>query len=182
DESVPDDCGSAVLPAEHPVDIEVLVSGRVLVVEDNLINQRVAIRLLEKAGLSVSVASNGSEALEQLDREFFDLVLMDVQMPEMNGYETTQAIRSREKAIREGGMAVQPGSSFHAARRGDRAIPIIAITAHAMPSDWETCISAGMNDYLAKPIESRALLRVVSKWLRLGGGSPPTISPGSISV
>ncbi|MCL4852507.1 MAG: PAS domain S-box protein [Bryobacteraceae bacterium] len=182
DESDAGTCNTAVLPAERPVDTEVSVSGRVLVVEDNVINQRVAIRLLEKAGLSVSVASNGSEALEQLDREFFDLVLMDVQMPEMNGYETTQAIRSREKAIREGGMAVQPGSSFHAARRGDRPIPIVAITAHAMPSDWETCIAAGMNDYLAKPIESRALMRVVSKWLRWGGGSPPAISTGSISV
>ncbi len=171
---------NAVLPTEYPCGD--VLSGRVLVVEDNVINQRVAIRLLEKAGLSVSVASNGSEALEQLDREFFDLVLMDVQMPEMNGYETTQAIRSREKAIRESGMAPPPGSSFHPARRNNLAIPIVAITAHAMPSDWETCIAAGMNDYLAKPIGGKALMRVVSKWLRLGGGSPPAVPTGSISV
>jgi signal transduction histidine kinase/CheY-like chemotaxis protein/HPt (histidine-containing phosphotransfer) domain-containing protein len=119
---------------------------RLLLVEDNPINQKLAVRLLEKRGHSVSVADNGMEAMEKLSRWDFDLVLMDIQMPEMDGFETTQAIRS-------------PSSSAR-----DRNIPIIAMTAHAMKGDMEKCIEAGMNDYISKPLDRYDLLNKVERF------------------
>jgi CheY-like chemotaxis protein len=115
---------------------------RLLVAEDNLVNQRLAIRLLEKQGHSVVVACNGQEALEALAREPFDAVLMDVQMPEMGGLEATAAIRARE------------------AGTGNR-VPIIAMTAHAMTGDRERCLEAGMDGYVAKPIQAKELTRAL---------------------
>jgi CheY-like chemotaxis protein len=106
---------------------------RVLVAEDNPVNQRLAVRLLEKRGHRVQVAVNGREALQALDRDEFDLVLMDVQMPEMDGVEATAAIREKEK-----------GSGLH--------LPIIALTANAMKGDREKYLASGMDGYLAKPI------------------------------
>jgi signal transduction histidine kinase/DNA-binding response OmpR family regulator len=106
----------------------------VLLAEDNVVNQRLAVRLLEKRGHTVVVANNGREALAALEREPFDLVLMDVQMPEMDGFEATAAIRARERA-----------TGAH--------IPIVAMTAHAMRGDEERCLAAGMDDYIAKPIQ-----------------------------
>jgi CheY-like chemotaxis protein len=120
---------------------------RILLTEDNVVNQRVAQRILEHAGHSVVVAGNGREALAALDKQIFDVVLMDVQMPEMDGLEATAAIRQREK-----------GSGAH--------IPIIAMTAHAMTGDRERCLAAGMDDYLSKPIHSRVLLDLVEKCAR----------------
>ena len=110
---------------------------RVLLAEDNVVNQRMAVRLLEKAGHSVVVAGNGKEALRAVDREPFDVILMDVQMPEMGGFEATAAIRAREN--------------------GGSRVPIIALTAHAMKGDREACLAAGMDGYVAKPISSKAL-------------------------
>jgi len=115
---------------------------RILLVEDNAINRLLAVRLLEKRGHSVATAGNGREALAALDRECFDLVLMDVQMPEMNGFEATAAIRERERA-----------AGTH--------LPIIAMTAHAMKGDEERCIAAGMDGYIAKPIRAEALYRII---------------------
>jgi two-component system sensor histidine kinase/response regulator len=106
---------------------------RVLVAEDNPVNQRLAVRLLEKRGHRVQVAVNGLEALRALDKDRFDLVLMDVQMPEMDGVEATAAIRQKEK-----------GSGLHT--------PIIALTANAMKGDREKYLASGMDGYLAKPI------------------------------
>jgi CheY-like chemotaxis protein len=120
---------------------------RILLTEDNVVNQRVAQRILEHAGHIVVVAGNGREALAALDKQIFDVVLMDVQMPEMDGLEATAAIRQREK-----------GSGAH--------IPIIAMTAHAMTGDKERCLAAGMDDYLSKPIHSRVLLDLVEKCAR----------------
>ncbi len=114
----------------------------ILLAEDNLINQKIAVRLLEKAGHRVRVTGNGKEALAALEREAFDLVLMDVQMPEMGGFEATGIIREREK-----------GSGRH--------VPVIAMTAHAMKGDRERCLAAGMDDYLAKPVQREELLRVL---------------------
>ncbi len=121
-----------------------LKSPRILVAEDNLVNQRVAVRMLERRGHQVLVAGNGREALETLDREHFDVILMDVQMPLLDGLETTRRIREREQ-----------GTGRH--------IPIIAMTAHAMKGDREQCLAAGMDDYLAKPINTAELYTVIEK-------------------
>jgi two-component system, sensor histidine kinase and response regulator len=108
---------------------------KVLLAEDNPVNQKLAVRLLEKMGHSVKVANNGQEALNMIAQEEFDLVLMDMQMPVMGGVDATMAIRQREKA--EGGH-----------------LPIIAMTANAMQGDKETCIDAGMDGYVSKPINT----------------------------
>jgi len=114
----------------------------ILLVEDNAVNQLVALRLLEKYGHTVGVAANGRKALEELEKESYDLILMDVQMPEMNGWEATQAIREKEKLT-------------------NRHIPIVAMTAHAMKGDEERCLAAGMDAYLTKPIRTQELLAVL---------------------
>jgi signal transduction histidine kinase/CheY-like chemotaxis protein len=120
-------------------------SLHVLLAEDNAVNQKVVARLLEKQGHSVVVASNGLEALAAFAREAFDLILMDVQMPEMNGYNTTKAIRGRELGTGE-------------------QIPIVALTAHALKEDREICLEAGMDDYLAKPVHIEELVAVLERW------------------
>jgi signal transduction histidine kinase/CheY-like chemotaxis protein len=114
----------------------------VLLAEDNAVNQKVAVRLLEKHGHRVTVAANGREAMEALLLDRFDAILMDVQMPEMNGLEATAAIRRSER-----------GSSRH--------IPIIAMTAHAMKGDREQCLQCGMDAYLSKPIRPQELMEVL---------------------
>jgi CheY-like chemotaxis protein len=121
---------------------------RILLVEDNLINQKVAVRLLEKHGHRVVVAGNGQEALYTLEREPFDLVLMDVQMPEMDGLEATRAIRAREQGT-------------------DRHLPIVALTAHAMMGDRERCLAAGMDGYVTKPVQSQQLLQALAEAMTL---------------
>jgi PAS domain S-box-containing protein len=115
---------------------------RILLVEDNPINQRVALELLAKQGHTLSAAGNGKEALAALDRDDFDVVFMDVQMPEMNGFEATQAIRAREAGT-------------------DRHLPVVAMTAHAMAADRERCLAAGMDEYISKPIQTKELVRVL---------------------
>jgi PAS domain S-box-containing protein len=117
---------------------------RVLLAEDNSINQKLAVRLLEKQGHSVRVAGNGMEALAALDRDSFDVVLMDVQMPEMGGFEATAAVRKREAGA-------------------EGRLPIIALTAHALKGDRERCLEAGMDDYLTKPLHPDELVRVLAR-------------------
>jgi two-component system sensor histidine kinase/response regulator len=117
---------------------------RILLAEDNIVNQKVTVRVLEKEGHSVAVAGDGRQVLATLDRESFDLVLMDVQMPEMDGFEATDAIRGRER--------------FTGVR-----LPIIAMTAHAMSGDKERCLTAGMDDYIAKPIHKAELLAAINR-------------------
>lgn len=124
--------------------------ARILVAEDNRINQRLILLLLEKAGYSTQLATNGAEAVEALKRERFDIVLMDVQMPVMDGEEATRAIRAYESGT-EGGES--------------RRVPIIAVTAHAMRGDRERCLAAGMDDYLTKPLQNGALEAAVVQWL-----------------
>ncbi len=116
---------------------------RVLVAEDNVINQKYALGVLENEGYSVVVAGNGREALAALEREPFDLVLMDIHMPDMDGFEATSSIRARERFM------------------GSRT-PIIAVTAHAMAGDRDKCLAAGMDAYVSKPIRKAALLEAIA--------------------
>jgi signal transduction histidine kinase/DNA-binding response OmpR family regulator len=120
---------------------------RVLVAEDNPVNRTVARRLLEKRGHSVRVAVNGRDALAAFDEEAFDVILMDVEMPEMDGFETTKLIRKRESV-----------SGAH--------IPVVAMTAHAMKGDQEKCLAAGMDAYVSKPINPATLFEVIRKVTR----------------
>ena len=117
-------------------------SLRVLVAEDNLVNQRLALRLLEKSGDTVVLANNGREAIDCLSKGAFDVVLMDLQMPVLDGIEATAVIRDQEKTT---------GLHVH----------IIALTAHAMKGDGERCLNAGMDGYLAKPIQSKRLYELL---------------------
>lgn len=121
--------------------------ARVLVVEDNITNQAVARGMLEKFGIDIDLAGNGMEAISALEKDPFDLVLMDCQMPEMDGYAATRHIRDRQSSVR------------------DHTIPIIAMTANAMQGDREKCIAAGMNDYIAKPVDPVKLRRALEQWL-----------------
>ena len=133
-------------PAERdPKQRMVPVAGaRILLAEDNLINQQVAMELLESWGISVTVASDGREAVTAVRNQSFDLVLMDVQMPEMDGYEATNLLRTDPRFTR---------------------LPIIAMTAHAMASDRDRCLAEGMNDHVAKPIVLEELMDVLLRWL-----------------
>jgi len=110
----------------------------VLLAEDNVVNQKLGMRLLEKMGHRVTLAENGAEAVRAHAAARFDLILMDVQMPEMNGFEATAHIREREK------------------RTGEHVL-IVALTAHAMQGDRDRCVAAGMDDYLSKPLIASAL-------------------------
>ncbi|WP_346355358.1 ATP-binding protein [Azotosporobacter soli] len=121
-----------------------LAGAKVLLTEDNIFNQQVAAALLRGAGLNVDIANNGSEAVTAVMRNDYDLILMDVQMPVMGGYEATSMIRLRGKAD----------------------LPIIAMTAHAMPGTREECLAAGMDDYISKPLEPEILSAVLSRWIK----------------
>jgi len=121
-------------------------SVRILVAEDNKINQKVTRTILKKLGVIVETANNGKEAVEIIQKGQFNLVLMDIQMPEMDGYEATQAIRSL------------PGTF--------RSIPIIAMTAHAMKGDREKCLAAGMDGYVSKPVKPIDLQEVIAQWVK----------------
>jgi CheY-like chemotaxis protein len=120
-------------------------SHRILVAEDNVVNQKVACRILEKLGLRVDVAADGEAAFRAWSSGRYDLILMDCQMPIMDGYEATRKIRARE------------GAGEH--------IPIIALTAHAMKGADNECLSAGMDDYLSKPIDRERLQQALQRWL-----------------
>jgi CheY-like chemotaxis protein len=142
------------VPANGPAPpgrAEVRFSGKVLLAEDNLINQKVAGMMLRGFGLSVDVVSNGLQAIEALSGNIYKLVLMDCQMPEMDGYDASRKIREYE------------ASSFFGNEKTH--IPIIALTAHAMKGDCELCIAAGMDDYLSKPFNREQLAETLGRWL-----------------
>ncbi|HUA97923.1 MAG TPA: PAS domain S-box protein [Terracidiphilus sp.] len=152
------DCLVAVLTGEqeprkrtlitrHSLETARRSSARILLVEDNPTNQEVASGLLRRMGWHADVKANGRQAIRALEAEPYDLVLMDVQMPEMDGYEATRIIRDSQSAVL------------------NHKIPIIATTAHAMSGDAERCFEAGMSDYIAKPIDPNTLFSVVEKWL-----------------
>jgi len=136
---------------ENPITRHTLRENRrkfeILLAEDNVVNQQLAVRLLEKRGHAVTVASNGSEALALLKKSKFDLVLMDVQMPVMDGFQATAAIRQQESAT-------------------GKHLPIIAMTAHAMQGDRERCLKVGMDAYLTKPVHAAELTAVLDDMMR----------------
>jgi len=120
--------------------------ARILLVEDNAVNQRLALKMLERRGHKVEVAMNGLEALQRFGSSTYDLILMDCQMPEMDGFETTKRIRKTEA-----------GSS--------RRIPIVAMTANAMAGDRDRCLAVGMDEYLSKPVRAETLYRMIDSFL-----------------
>jgi signal transduction histidine kinase/ActR/RegA family two-component response regulator len=135
--------------------------ARVLLVEDNLVNQRLAQAILGKMGLFVETAANGLEAVTILATERFDVVLMDCQMPEMDGYEATGVIRA-------------PSSDVL-----DHEVPVIAMTANAMEGDRQKCLAAGMDDYISKPVRPKVLREVLGKWLN---GQPAEVEPAGCNL
>ena len=141
-EDQPASAGASTAESRRPL--------RVLLAEDNEVNQTLAVRMLEKRGHSVVVAGNGREALAAWEREPFDLILMDIQMPEMDGLEATAAIRAAEQEM-------------GAAPTGGRCTPIVALTAHAMKGDRERCLEANMDDYVSKPIRPEVLFETIER-------------------
>jgi len=137
---------------KRPDGFEAIRGARILLAEDNEINQQVATEILETAGLVVTIANNGKEAVNAVSQNEFDAILMDIQMPEMGGYEATEEIRKLELATR---------------------IPIIAMTAHAMAGDREKSLEAGMDDHVTKPIDPDQLFSALTKWIEPGEREVP---------
>ena len=135
------------IPSSKPSPQEPCPAYRVLVAEDNLINQKVVCYMLEQNGHQVTSAHNGQEALDVLEKNLFDVVLMDVQMPKMDGFEATAAIRKKE---------TETGSH----------LPVVALTAHAMKGDRERCLEAGMDDYVSKPIKPEELFATINRVIK----------------
>ena len=132
---------------------------RILLAEDNAINQKVVAGMLASGGHQVVVVDNGRAAVEAVQRQVFDVVLMDIQMPEMNGLEATSAIREAERA-------------------GGRRLPIVAMTAHAMDSDRQRCLAAGMDGYVAKPIRIADMFATIAA--AVAGETPPEDGPAPV--
>jgi len=148
---------AAPIPAPPPKPDQLLaerIPMRILLCDDNAINQKVAARILQQLGYQPGLATNGLEALAALDRQPYDLILMDVMMPEMDGLEATRAIRERQRS----------GAPNYSSR-----IVIVALTAHAMQGDREKCLAAGMDDYLAKPIRPADVRQVIERWSSQNG-------------
>jgi CheY-like chemotaxis protein/two-component sensor histidine kinase len=139
---------AAALPSRGTMVADESVSGRrleVLLVEDNVVNQKIATRMLEKRGHTTSIARHGAEALEMLAQRSFDVLLMDCSMPVMDGFEATRRIRALELGT-------------------GRRLPILAMTANAMEGDRERCLECGMDDYMAKPVRAEMLYEQVERW------------------
>jgi PAS domain S-box-containing protein len=139
--------GGTSLVTRHTVTESRKQRIRILLAEDNRINQLVALKILNKAGYAAEVVASGQEALDALGRFPYDLILMDCQMPEMDGFEATRIIRSGAR------------------KEIDKQVPIIAMTAHAMKGDRERCLEAGMSDYLSKPVQPQEFIDMIDRWL-----------------
>ena len=130
-----------------------------MLVEDNAVNQKVAMNILQNLGFRADAVSNGKEAVRALEKQAYDLVLMDCQMPEMDGYEATRCIRSETSRVL------------------NREVPIIAMTAHAMSGDREKCLGCGMDDYISKPVEPIILNQTIEKWMNRAASTPKAAFP-----
>jgi PAS domain S-box-containing protein len=150
--------GAAATPEKTPRPSPVATSkpyrenARILLAEDNITNQQVALGILRKLGLAADAVANGAEAVQALETVPYDLVFMDVQMPEMNGYEATRLIRSANSHVI------------------NHDVLIVAMTAHAMEGDREKCLNSGMNDYIPKPVSAQALAEMLTRWLPIHPG------------
>jgi CheY-like chemotaxis protein len=140
------------VPAARPMQFN---GERVLFVEDNPVTSDVGLQMLRKRGLQVDLATDGAAAVDAIQQGHYEVVLMDIQMPRMDGYQATRAVRDWE------------------AQTGRRRLPIIALTAHALPADRERCLAAGMDDYVVKPYSSDTVGTVVARWL-----APPGLADG----
>jgi CheY-like chemotaxis protein/HPt (histidine-containing phosphotransfer) domain-containing protein len=156
----PQEAAAAPAVTEPAGNVSADARGRILLVEDNLINQQVALGILQIQGYTVTVVNNGREALDAHAQGTFDLILMDCHMPEMDGFEATREIRSRERAS------------------GQR-IPVVALTANAMAQDREACLNAGMDDHLSKPFSMLTLQNMLDKWMqpKAAAAEAPTPAP-----
>ena len=144
----PEARGSRPLVDRHGVAPDVRRTMRLLVVEDNPVNQAVARGILKALGYAIDVANNGREAINSLKKRDYNLVFMDLQMPEMDGFEATRHIRNPETGVL------------------NSAVPIVAMTAHARESDRQSCLAAGMDDYLAKPFRPEQVAAMLEKFFR----------------
>jgi len=158
---------SELAPRHGQAEVQQRFDGHVLLAEDTLVNQEVGMAMLESVGCRVDVVANGLEAVEAVSAMSYDVIFMDCQMPEMDGYEATRLIRRKE----EGKLKAQSSkeevasltSGFHAA--SSKRTPIIALTAHAMEGDRKQCLAAGMDDYLSKPFDVNKLSTILERWL-----------------
>jgi CheY-like chemotaxis protein len=135
-------------------------ASRLLLVEDNFVNQRVAVYMLSKLGHRVDVAMHGREAIDMLSKARYGLVLMDCQMPEMDGFEATRIIRDQTSSVL------------------DHGVPVVAMTANAFPEDRARALACGMNDFLAKPVDRAVLAAALGKWLKPAQTKEPSAAVG----
>ncbi len=156
----PPDSAAPPLVTRHTILEKQRQGMRILLAEDNPVNQKLAVILLNKAGYSVDVVDNGARAVEAVFEKKYALVLMDVQMPELDGLDATRHIRAREPA-------------------GER-IPIVAVTAHAMQGDRERCLEAGMDDYITKPLQQKELLDILERWMAGNAEDQPDSGPEEV--
>jgi PAS domain S-box-containing protein len=157
--------GGIRIPARDTAPVALAFSGaRILLAEDNPVNQKLAMRLLQRLGAEVHLAANGIEALQALRESDFDAVLMDCQMPQLDGYQATRQLRSPEGRVR------------------NPSVPVIALTAHALATDRTKCLAAGMNDYLTKPINPKHLQEALTKALAPLGKRPVHDGPGGAAL
>jgi two-component system, sensor histidine kinase and response regulator len=154
--------GSTAAPAfvADPEAVASFVGARVLLAEDNAVNRKVALRMLERLGIRADTAADGRQALAAIEQGAYDLVLMDCLMPEMSGYQATEALRRREE-----------GTGRH--------LPVVAMTANAMEGDRERCLAAGMDDYIPKPVRVGELHTMLERWLgqKAGEAEPGEEAP-----